>query len=191
MARTDPATRGIIYSGASASQLGALFHMRPADVYRRLGDLQPVGTAAQGNPLYDVAEAAARLIKPEITPAMIDQYMRKVNHAHLPPLTSRFYWLGKKERDKYLESVNELWFSDAVVRVAGESFQAIRMVLIMLPDVLREGAGLNDGQFRLVQTILDNAIEDCCARLVTALRKPGFDPVGPGPSDEEGALPEC
>lgn len=185
----DPESRGIIFQGASANQLASLWRTKPDDIYRRLGDLAPVGMGRQGNPIYDVAEAAARLVKPEITWEMIDTYMRRVNHAHLPPMTSKFYWQGKKERDRYLETVDELWFTDDIVRVAADAFQTLRMSLILLPDVLREEAGLRDNQFRFVQRIIDDAIEDLGARLTAALGKPGRNQAGPGLEEEEGALP--
>jgi hypothetical protein len=184
----DPESRGIIFQGASANQLASLFRITADEVYRRVGDLQPVGTGRQGNPLYDVAEAAARLVKPEISAQQIDAYMRRVNHSHLPPMTSRFYWLGKKERDKYLETANELWFTDDIVRVASDSFQTCRMVLVLLPDALRDEAGLQDNQFRLAQRLVDDMIEDLRARLVISLGKPGRDPYGPGPEPEDGTL---
>jgi Protein of unknown function (DUF1441) len=182
----DTESRAIIYQGASVSQLADLFHKKTPDVMRLLGDLKPVGVGRQNNPIYDVAEAAARLIKIPVSPEMIDAYMRRVNHAHLPPLVGKAYWDGKLSRERYLEHVNDLWNTEDVIRVASEVFQSIRMSLMLIPDVLRDESGLTEGQFRTVQKIVDDALEGSRARLVTDLRKP--DELRPGPSAEDGPL---
>jgi hypothetical protein len=188
----DVESRAIIFMGASVNQLGAIFRTKPDRIQRLLGDLRSVGTGRQGNPLYDLAEAAARIVPPEITPEAIDNYMRHVNHAHLPAMISKHYWDGKRARDRYLETVNELWFTDDIVRVASDSFQTLRTQLMLVPDRLRADGRLNDEQFRAVQRTIDDQIEELGARLVTALGKPGRDPLGPGSEDQdEGDIPIC
>lgn len=184
----DATSRAIIFAGASVNQLAAIFRSKPDLIQRRLGDLRAVGTGRQGNPLYDLAEAAARLVPPEITPEMIDTYMRRVNHSRLPAMVSKHYWEGKRTRDRYLEMVDELWFTDDVLRVASDSFQALRMSLMLLPDMLRDSSKLDDEQFRIVQRMIDNTIEELSARLITALTKPGRDQDGPGSDEEDGTL---
>ena len=184
----DVESRAIIFAGASVNQLAAIFRSKPDLIQRRLGDLRAVGTGRQGNPLYDLAEAAARLVPPEITPDMIDTYMRRVNHSRLPAMVSKHYWEGKRTRDRYLEMVDELWFTDDVLRVASDSFQALRMSLMLLPDMLRDSSKLDDEQFRTVQRMIDNTIEELSARLITALTKPGRDQDGPGSDEEDGTL---
>lgn len=187
----DPESRAIIYSGASVNQLAAIFRSNADDIQRRLGDLRSVGTGRQGNPLYDLAEAAARLVPPEITVEMIDSYMRRVNHNRMPVMVSKHYWEGKHKRDRYLEMTNELWFSDDVVRVASEAFQTLRTSLILLPDMLRSDGRLSDEQFRTVQRVIDDSVEDLGARLVAALAKPGRDLLGRGSEGEDGEIPVC
>jgi hypothetical protein len=186
----DAESRAAIYQGMSAYQLGRAFRMHSEDVLRRLGDLQPVGTGRAGAPLFDLAQAAARLVPPVITPEMIDRYMRSVNHSHLPVMTSKHYWEGKRTRETYMEKANELWYTDDVTRVASESFQACRMSLMLLPDALRDDGNLSEWQFRLVQTIVDESIEGLRARLLTELRKIR-DQQGFGHPEQEGEVPVC
>jgi hypothetical protein len=160
--------------------------MKTPDVMRRLGDLPAVGVGRQNNPIYELRDAARRLIPVPITPEMIDAYMRRVNGRDLPPILNKLYWEGKLSRDRYLEKSNELWFTEDVNRVASESFQSLRMSIMLIPDVLREEGDFNERQFKLVQRIVDDALEAARVRLVTDLRKP--DQAGPGPVDEDGAL---
>jgi len=182
----DAESRAIIYQGASVNQLAEIFRMKTPDVMRRLGDLPSIGIGRQNNPIYELRDAARRLIPMPVTPEMIDAYMRRVNGRDLPPILNKLYWEGKLSRDRYLERSNELWFTEDVNRVAAESFQSLRMSIMLIPDVLREEGGLDERQFRMVQRIVDDALEAARARLITDLRKP--DQVGPGFTVEDGPL---
>lgn len=182
----DTESRAIIYQGASVNQLGEIFRMKTPDVMRKLGDLPPVGTGRQGNPIYELRDAARRLVPMAIEPHDIDRYMRRVNGRDLPPILNKLYWEGKLSRDRYLERANELWFTEDVNRVASESFQAIRMSILLLPDVLRDEGDLNERQFRIVQRIVDDALEATRVRLVANLRK--SDQIRPGSVEEDGPL---
>lgn len=167
-----------------------MFRMKSPDVLRRLGDLGPVGIGRQGNPIYNVAEAAERLVKIDITPEMIDMYMRSVNHSHLPPMVSKHYWEGKRVRERYRQETNELWHTAEVVRCAGATYQNLRMSLMLLADNLRDEAELTDKQFRIVQRVVDDAMEDARERLVSDLLSRD-DSIRPGPNEEDGQIPLC
>jgi hypothetical protein len=183
----DPESRAIIYQGASVNQLAEIWRMKPPDVMRRLGDLPPVGIGRQGNPIYNVADAAERLVKIDIEPHMIDVYMRSVNHSRLPPVVSKHYWEGKRVRERYRTEANELWHTEDLVRVAGTTYQSLRMTLMLLPDSLRDETDLTDKQFRVVQRVVDDALEEARARLLDDLL-PGDYQVRPGSDDEDGTL---
>lgn len=182
----DTESRAIIFQGASVNQLAEIFRMKTPDVARRLGDLRPVGVGRQNNPLYDLRDAAARLIRLPVTPEMIDAYMRRVNGRDLPPILNKLYWEGKLSRDRYLEKANELWFTEDVVRAASDTFQSLRMSIMLIPDTMRDEANLNERQFKIVQKIVDEALESARVRLVADLRKP--NQVGFGSDDEDGPL---
>lgn len=168
----DAETKAMIFHGASIAQLSELFGMRELEIGKRLSNLAPFGTGRQGNPLYRVADAARYLVKIEITPAMIDRYMKSVNPKDLPPATNKMYWDAQMAARKYGEIVGELWHSQDVAAVARTAFQALRMSLLMLPDVLMNRGGLTDDQFKIVQDTVDTALEEARERLVTDLRKP-------------------
>jgi hypothetical protein len=182
----DAESRAIIYQGASVNQLAEIFRLKTPDVARRLGDLKPVGAGRQNNPIYNLAEAAARLVKIQVSPELLDRYMRTINHAHLPPLVAKAYWDGKIAREKYREQANELWNTEDVIRVASDVFQSLRMSLMLIPDVLRDESNLSEGQFKTVQKIVDDALEAARVRLVIDLRK--STAVRPGSVDEDGPL---
>lgn len=168
----DAESRAIIFQGASVNQLAEMFRLKTPDVARRLGDLRPIGTGRQNNPLYDIRDAAARLIRIPVTPEMIEAYMRRVNPRDLPPITNKILWEGMTARRRYEEQVGDLWSTVDVIAVASEAFQSIRMSLLLVPDVLRDNVGLTESQFSVVQGIVDAALEDARLKLVIDLRKP-------------------
>ena len=169
----DAESRGLIYQGASVNQLAAIFKPVKADeIMRRLGDLQPVGTGRQGNPIYDVAEAAARIVRPQLTAEAIDRYMRTANAASLPATVNKHYWDGMRSRERYREEIDELWLTEDVTRMLSECFQMIRASLVLLPDLMRARGDMSEPQFRFVQRLVDDMIEDVGARLVSHLVKP-------------------
>lgn len=182
----DTESRAIIFQGASVNQLAEMFRTKTPDVARRLGDLKPIGIGRQNNPLYDIRDAAARLIKIPVTPEMIEVYMRRVNARDLPPVLNKLFWDGMISKERYREQANELWNTEDVIRVASEAFQSLRMSLLLLPDVLRDEGDLSERQFQIVQRVVDNALEDARVRLVADLRKP--NQAASRPDEEDGPL---
>ncbi len=184
----DAESRSAIYQGVSVPQLRAIFNLKDDDVMRRLGDLQPVGIGRLNNPLYNLAQAAARIVRPRITPEAIDTYMRTANPANLPPMVSKHYWEGLRTRERYREEAGELWYTEDVMRLLSETFQIIRATLVLLPDTMRGREDMTEAQFRFVQRIVDDMIEDVRARLVTDPAKPSRAEGRTGAWEEAGAL---
>lgn len=182
----DTESRAIIYQGASVNQLAEIFGMKTPDVARKLGDLRPVGEGRQGNPLYKVDEAAARLIKIPVSADMIHRHLRRMNPKDLPPMLNKLFWEGLAARRRYEEQAGELWASADVGLVTSAAFQSLRMSLLLIPDVLRDETDLSERQFSIVQGIVDNALEEARSALVTDLRK-SSEPRS-RPDAEEGPL---
>lgn len=190
-ANLDTESRALIYQGASVNQLAAIFKpLKTEEVMRRLGDLEPVGVGRQNNPLYNVAEAAARIVRPQLTAEAVDRYMRTANPASLPPVVSKHYWEGLRTRERYREEVDELWLTEDVARMLSEVFQAIRATLVLMPDAMRARGDMTEPQFRFVQRLVDDTIEDLSVRLVARLAKPSRsdNEDRAGVWDEAGAL---
>jgi len=183
----DLESRAAIYQGVSVPQLRAIFNLKDDDVMRRLGDLQPVGVGRMKNPLYNLAQAAARIVRPRITPEAIDAYMRTANPANLPPMVSKHYWESLRIRERYREEVGELWYTEDVMRLLSETFQTIRATLVLLPDTMRGREDMTEAQFRFVQRIVDDMIEDVRARLVDPV-KPSRAEGRAGTWEEAGAV---
>ena len=168
----DAESRAMLYQGASTSQLAEIFGGRPADVLRKLAGLEAVGTGLQGNPLYSLKDAASRLVKIEVTPEAITAHLKRMNPRDVPPMLSKVFWDSITQRRRYEEMVGELWKTEDVSRVAAETFQSLRMSLLLIPDALMSETEISEGQMRIVQDIIDSALEDARVKLVERLEKP-------------------
>jgi Protein of unknown function (DUF1441) len=168
----DSESRAMIYDGVSVNQLAVIFGIRANDVAERLGGVRSVGVGRQGNPLYRIADAAARLVKIPVTEEMIIQYMEKLNPKNLPPLLNKLFWDSMIQRRKYGELVGEMWLTSDVIKVASETFQSLRMSLLLIPDALVSETELTERQTKIVQEVIDTALDDMRERLVERLNKP-------------------
>lgn len=182
----DSDSRAMIYSGCSTKQLAEIFNMKEPDVMRRMAGIDPVGMGRQGNPLYRIREAAARLIKIPVTPEMITSHLKRMNPKDLPPVLNKMFWEGVQARRKYEELVGDLWHTTDVIQVLSDTFQTLRVSLLLIPDQLSEKTELTDEQIRMAQSIVDTALEEARERLVDNLRKSSGR--GPGPTTEEDEL---
>jgi hypothetical protein len=169
----DDESRAMIYQGASVNQLAELFKKRVPEVMRRLAGLAPVGTGRQGNPIYSVPEAAARLIRIQITEKQIFDFLTALNPKELPPLLNKAFWDAMRGRASYREQIGELWLTREVLHVASEAFQSLRMSLLLVPDTLRDETDIPEKYVLIVQQTIDDALEQARERLVDDLRKPG------------------
>ena len=116
---------------------------------------------------------------------MISNHLKRMNPKELPPLLSKLFWDAMTSRRKYEEFAGELWLSTDVLQVASDAYQSIRMSLLLIPDQLREQTQITDAQVRLVQNVIDTALEGARERLVADLRKPSRPRSRPDAEDDE------
>lgn len=183
-ANLDDESRAMLFQGASVNQLGELFSTRPVDVMRRLAGVTPVGHGRQGNPIYRIADAAPKLSKVPVTEEIIVNYLRRLNPRELPPLLNKAFWEAMSTRAKYREQMGELWLTTDVLQVASDAFQSIRMSLLLIPDRLRDETAISEAQIKLVQNVIDTALDNARERLINDLRKPSGHRSGSDAEDE-------
>ena len=147
--------------------------------------VEPVGLGRQGNPIYRIRDAAPLLTKFEVTPEMIDERMRRMNPQDLPPVLQKMFWEGLAVRERYKELAGELWSTADVSLVAAQTFQSLRMSLLLIPDALMNDTDLTERQMKIVQAIIDTALEEARANLVSELRKPSGQRSTPDIDEDE------
>lgn len=180
--------RQALFRGFTVTQLSELFHMKRQNVERRLAGVRPAEINDRGAPIYNLKEAAPKLVDIELTDELIFDAMTKFNPKDFPAFSNKMFWEGMTQRVKYQELAGELWHTADVVAVASTVFQNLRMSLLLLPDELITEGGLNEAQSKIVQKRIDDAIEELNANLVTQLTKPSRDVSRSGPVAENGEL---
>ena len=140
---------------ATMSQLGTLFSVDPKSLPRKLLGL-PV---FRRGPLvlYNVGEAAGRIVKPSYE---IENFIKRMHHSDLPPMLGKEFWNAQKARQSYEEAQGDLWRTEAVVSAFAELFSTLRMTLLLIADSLERETSLTDQQRAIVRGQIDGAIKE-------------------------------
>ncbi len=186
----DEETQSIIYQGASVRQLALMFHADPAVVSKKIGGLVPVGRR-RGATIYRIDEAAGRLVKPGYE---IERYIREMNHLDLPSMLQVTFWDGQRKRLAFEEDNGDLWRTADVVHAFGETFNTLRMSLMLMSDAVERESSLTDTQRLALRRLIDGAMSDCRTKLIEKFKNYGNGPDGDSefeaqPDDGGASLP--
>lgn len=176
----DPETSAIIYEGATIRQLALMFKQDPKLVTQKVSPLIPVGRR-RGTPIYSVAEAAQRLVKPGYE---IERVIMNMNHSDLPPMLQNAFWQAQKTRASFEEMIGDLWRTSRVVRLISVLFNSVRMTFLLLPDTIEREAGLTSEQRAVVRRVVEGALVEGRKAIMKE-----FENYGDGPEPDESAGP--
>lgn len=178
----DAETSAIIYEGATIRQLALMFKMDPKVVTAKVSSLVPVGRR-RGTPIYAVAEAAGRLVKPTYE---IERVIMNMNHSDLPPMLQNAFWSAQKTRASYEEMIGDLWRTSRVVRLISVLFNSVRMTFLLLPDTIEREAGLSREQKAVVRRVVEGALVEGRKAIVQEFKGYGDGPEYDGAADRDG-----
>lgn len=145
-----------IFSGLSVSALAAIFKQDKKTVSRKLANITPIGKK-RGFPVYDVAEAAAWLIKPKID---IEKYMMSLRPMDLPPWLQRDFWDAMNKRQKWEEGAADLWRTDKIVEFLAEVLRNIKNTVMLWNEGLEREDSLSDEQRGYYRQMTDGLLDD-------------------------------
>lgn len=165
----DDESRGLLYEGASVSQLAKLFRMDNRSVASKIAGLQPCGERA-GFPIYAIADAATRLAP--LDEDEIEQRLRTMNPTDLPKMISKEFWAGLTARRRYEHQAGDLWMTEEVKEAATAAFKGLRTDLLLLPEEIANMLGLKETDREKVQRVVDKLMEKLRARLTIPDRRP-------------------
>lgn len=163
----DKDTQIMMYEGASLSQLKQIFSMDIQKIKAKLHGLAPVKMRA-GHPIYSIAEAARYLVEP-MWP--IEEYIKHMNHADLPMLLRKEYWAGMRSRQLFEQAAGDLWPTDEVLEHISEILKTIAFQLKLASDTVERETGLTPQQRKIVQRIIDDALNKSHRTLQEMLEK--------------------
>lgn len=183
----DPETSAVIYEGATMRQLALMFKMDPKVVMSKVSSLVPVGRR-HGTPIYSIAEAAARLVRPSYE---IERVIMNMNHSDLPPMLQNAFWSAQKTRASYEEMIGDLWRTSKVVRLISVLFNSVRMILLLLPDTIEREAGLTREQKQVVRRVVEGALVEGRKAIIKEFEDYGDGPEPDGDTGPSGPLRAC
>lgn len=159
----DDETKGLLYEGASISQLGRLFGMDNRTVTAKLGvAVSPCGKR-MGHPIYQVRDAAVFLVEHDLEFDDVEKiaaYMQKADPNRLPRALTKEFWQAMLNRQKYLEQAGDLWPTERVVEVCSEIYKLIQMPLRLGRDTVANEQELTPRQQQILTQVLDGISEE-------------------------------
>lgn len=169
----------ILHDGATWNQLALMFKMRTETVARKLRDLPSVGKRS-GYLIYDIHQAARRLVKPLDVEAVI----RTMKSEDLPPDLQKNFWLGLKAKDEYLVAKGRLFPVEEIVSQFSEAAKDIRITLQLVLDRFEKRTEVTEEQRVVFRETIDSALSLIHEKLENAFHVPDPEP-GEKPIDVE------
>jgi hypothetical protein len=148
--------RRIVHEGLPITELAKLFRTSNQNVRRKLAGLKPAGDRS-GDPIYNIADAAQYLVKPQVDLA---EYIKTLRPADVPVAIQKQFWDAQNGRLKFMEDAKHLWHTARVQHAVGELFKLIRQRVQLLADTVERQAGLTDEQRQILEGISDGLLED-------------------------------
>jgi hypothetical protein len=139
---------------ATMAQIAQLFNTDAKTLPKRLRGVVPKGTR-RGYKVYNIAEAAAMLVRPGYE---IEDFIRQMSPQELPPLLSKEFWNGQNSRINYEKAMGHLWPTEDVVGAFGEILNVVRMTVLLVADDVDREAGLTEPQRLIIRRIMDAMI---------------------------------
>ena len=157
-----------VLGGVTASWLAQVFQMDVKDVKRRLASCPPLtegkedGRGYRGR-TYDLKDAAPYLVRPKISAA---SFLKAVKKAELPPPLTQSFWDAMLKRQKYEENAGDLWRTDKIRQVLGETFQSMKFTIQLWVDTIERVDGLSNTQRKTLIRLVDQLQQDLFDALV-------------------------
>lgn len=165
--RQADTTSELVETGeATMSQIAKLFGTDAKTLPQRMKGIVSVGRR-NGYKVYNIAEAASRLVKPGYE---IEQYIRQMSPQELPPLLNKEFWNGQRARTAFEKEMGNLWPTADVVELLGVTGQGIRQVLLLAVDDVDREESFTDGQRKVFRRIIDAGIVAMKEKLAEAFK---------------------
>lgn len=105
--------------------------------YRKVGSLM----------VYDLGEAMTYLIKPKVD---IENYLRNLKKDDLPEVLRESYWSALLKRQQWEINAKELWHTEDVMTVFGETMQSIKFAIKLWVDDMEREVPITPAQYKFL-----------------------------------------
>lgn len=153
--RQSDVTSELLATGeATLSQIAQLFQTDAKTMPQRMKGIVPAGRRA-GYKVYDIREAASRLVKPGFE---IEDFIRQMSPQEMHPLLLKEFWNGQRARHAFEKEQGNYWPTEDVVELFGVLSQGVRQTMILITDDIDREESLTAGQRKVFRRITDAAI---------------------------------
>lgn len=166
--RLDDASKLMLYTGASISQLAILFRQNKGTVSQKIAGVQPCGFRA-GFPIYAVYDVAPYLVKPV---GDFEEAIKRMHHDDIPSLLHKNYWQGKREKMKFEEEQGLLINVYEAAELIAKAFKALRMTIMLMPDAIEREHVLTDDHRSALKRLVDGFLSEARTNLIDAFPTP-------------------
>ena len=122
------------------------------EVRNRLIECPIVATDDHGNPLYDFREACSYLV-PRRDKDFVNE-LRRMRAVDLPPALSQAVQKAKNEELTYKIRAGELWHTDDVMEVLGDTFMMLKDTMGLWVETLNEHIELSPDQYNTMRDLV-------------------------------------
>lgn len=150
-----------LHAGVTMTWLSEAFQMSPQAVKKKLV-FCPVKYRSKF-PRYDLATAAAYLIKPRFD---VGEYIKTMKPHDLPPILQAAYWDAQKKRQDWEVNAGDLWSTEKVIGVLSETFKLFKTTVSLFTDSLEQENGLTDAQRDTLGKMCDGLMDEVHNSLV-------------------------
>lgn len=154
-------------AGVTPAWLASAFGLPLTTVRSRLGAC-PVLRGSGRAPVYDLKVAAQYLVDPVLS---VKEYLRTIKPEELPENHRESYWAMMLKKQTWLRKAGNLWPTEAVLEVLGETFKTIKNETLLWTDTVNEAKELDEVQRNVVQQLVDNLLKNIHDQLIAKAKK--------------------
>lgn len=152
-----------VLGGVTIGWLATVFRINNLTVKKRLANCPELKKGRGNSVVFDLAQAAAYLVKPKID---IKEFMKSVRPQDLPPYLQSEFWEAQVKRQKWEENAGELWRTEKVVELYAETFKLMKDTMNLWVDGLERENGLTNEQRDFLIQAVDGLQKELHQKLV-------------------------
>lgn len=146
-----------VIAGVSVTWLAKIFRMNQEKVKEALVKCPVLKTGRNGGNVYDVKTAAQYLVDPV---SDLGAYLLTIDPKRLPQKLQEGYWNARIKEMKARTMAGELWPTNKVLEVLGDTFQTIKATVQLWADTVEDMTGevtpeQRDAMIQLSDKLLD------------------------------------
>ena len=140
-------------NGVTVDWLRRAFHLSTQTTDKKLQGARVIGVTDRGVPLYDLADAAARLIQPKLN---LRELLKSVKPDELPDNLREPFWNAKLKQQRYEKNAGELWRTEAVIQLFGSVLKDTKERIRMVTTLAESNLGLTTTQMEKLREIVNS-----------------------------------